>query len=63
MDYRVSSNTLDIFGELIDDIIHEYIKELHSKFLSDMDIQELITIYKGLKKKQYKINISSGNNK
>ena len=58
MDYKVSSQTLDIFGEFVDDIIHQYIKELHDKFLSDMDIEELISIYKGIKKKQYKININ-----
>tara|TARA_B100001057_G_scaffold464144_1_gene519014 strand:- start:515 stop:709 length:195 start_codon:yes stop_codon:yes gene_type:complete len=63
MDYKVSSQTLDIFSELIDDLMKEYIKELHSKYLEDMDIQELYNVYDGIKKKKYKIKIENKKNK
>lgn len=53
MDYAVSSFTLDSLEEMIYGINVELLKEVHKKFLSDLDFQELIVILENQKKKKF----------
>ena len=53
MDYSVSSFTLDSLEEMIYGINVELLKEVHKKFLSDLDFQELIVILENRKKKKF----------
>ena len=51
MDFTVSSNTLSCLEETIYEINLELLKEVHQKFLSDLDFSELETILENRKKK------------
>ena len=51
MDFTVSNQTLDCLEEVIYDINLELLKEVHTKFLSDLDFSELVTILENKKKK------------
>ena len=51
MDFTVSSNTLSCLEETIYEINLELLKEVHLKFLSDLDFSELETILENRKKK------------
>ena len=53
MDYAVSSFTLDSLEEMIYGINIELLKEVHKKFLSDLDFEELIVILQNRKKKKF----------
>jgi hypothetical protein len=53
MDYAVSSFTLDSLEEMIYGINVELLKEVHKKFLSDLDFEELIVILENRKKKKF----------
>ncbi len=53
MDYAVSSFTLETFEEMIYNINIEVLKEVHKKFLSDLDFQELVNILENKKKKKF----------
>lgn len=53
MDYAVSSFTLETFEDLIYNINIEVLKEVHKKFLSDLDFQELVNILENKKKKKF----------
>ena len=53
MDYAVSSFTLDSLEEMIYGINIELLKEVHKKFLSDLDFEELIVILENRKKKKF----------
>ena len=53
MDYAVSSFTLDSLEEMIYGINVELLKEVHKKFLSDIDFEELIVILENRKKKKF----------
>ena len=56
MDFVVASKTLSVFEDIIYETNLELIKEIHAKFLSDLDFEELKTILDGRKKKQFIIN-------
>ena len=53
MDISISKNTLDIFEEVVDDIVLKCLQEVHEKFLSDLDFSELENIRKQIKKKKF----------
>ena len=53
MDFTVSNQTLDCLEEVIYDINIELLKEVHTKFLSDLDFSELVTILENKKKKKF----------
>ena len=53
MDFVVSSRTLNVFEDIIYETNLELIKEIHAKFLSDLDFEELKIILDGKKKKQF----------
>ena len=53
MDFTVSSNTLSCLEETIYEINLELLKEVHQKFLSDLDFSELETILENRKKKKF----------
>ena len=53
MDYAVSSFTLDSLEEMIYGINVELLKEVHKKFLSDLDFEELLVILENRKKKKF----------
>lgn len=56
MDFVVASKTLDVFEDIIYKINMELIEEIHKKFLSDLDFEELKAIVEGRKKKKFVIN-------
>ena len=56
MDFVVASKTLSVFEDIIYETNLELIKEIHAKFLSDLDFEELKIILDGRKKKQFIIN-------
>lgn len=53
MDFSVSSQTLSCLEEVIYEINIELLKEVHKKFLSDLDFSELKVILDNKKKKKF----------
>jgi hypothetical protein len=53
MDISISKNTLDVFEDVVDDIVLKCLQEVHEKFLSDLDFSELEKIRKQIKKKKF----------
>ena len=51
MDFSVSSQTLSCLEDVIYEINMELLKEVHTKFLSDLDFSELQVILDNKKKK------------
>jgi|TARA_Y100000389_G_C17128727_1_gene349125 hypothetical protein len=58
MDYYVSKDTLDCFEKVVYDINIKLLKEIHKKYLKDLDFEELTNILDGVTKKTYTINVS-----
>ena len=58
MDYYVSKDTLDCFEKVVYDINIKLLKEVHKKYLKDLDFEELKNILDGITKKTYTINVS-----
>ena len=58
MDYYVSKDTLDCFEKVVYDINIKLLKEIHKKYLKDLDFEELKIILDGVTKKTYTINVS-----
>ena len=58
MDYYISKETLSCFEQVVYDINMKLLKEIHKKFLRDVDFQELKIILDGISKKTYTINVS-----
>ena len=58
MDYYVSKDTLDCFEKVVYDINIKLLKEVHKKYLKDLDFEELKNILDGVTKKTYTINVS-----
>ena len=58
MDYYVSKDTLDCFEKVVYDIKIKLLKEVHKKYLKDLDFEELKKILDGVTKKTYTINVS-----
>lgn len=58
MDYYVSKDTLDCFEKVVYDINIKLLKEVHKKYLKDLDFEELKNILDGVTKKNYTINVS-----
>ena len=58
MDYYVSKDTLDCFEKVVYDINIKLLKEVHKKYLKDLDFEELKQILDGVTKKTYTINVS-----
>ena len=52
MDYSISRDLLTQLEEVADHIVVEVLKEIHTKFLSDLDFSELEQIRKKHKKKK-----------
>ena len=59
MEYYVSKNTLDSFEEIVYKINLKLLKEVHKKYLKDLDFIELKNILDGIKKKTYFIEIDN----
>ena len=59
MDYSVSTKTLKHLEDVIYDINVKLLKEVHTKFLSDLDFQEILCILENKKKKKFIIHIDS----
>lgn len=57
MDFTVSESTLQALEETIYDINLELLKEVHTKFLGNLDFQELQNILDGKKKKKFILKI------
>ena len=57
MDFTVSESTLQALEETIYDINLELLKEVHAKFLGNLDFQELQNILDGKKKKKFILKI------
>ena len=53
MDYSVSSFTLDSLEQMIYNINVELLKDVHKKFLSDLDFNELLVILEAKRKKKF----------
>ena len=53
MDYSVSSFTLNSLEDIIYNINVELLKEVHKKFLSDLDFNELLVILEAKRKKKF----------
>mgnify|MGYP000877314654 CR=1 FL=1 len=53
MDYSVSSFTLDSLEQMIYNINVELLKEIHKKYLSDLDFNELLVILEAKRKKKF----------
>ena len=58
MDYYVSRETLDCFEEVVYEINLKLIKEIHKKFLKDIDFEELKKVLDGIKNKTYTIEVN-----
>ena len=55
MDFVVSSKTLNTFEKIIYDTNIELLKEVHKKYLPELDFEELKNIIDGKKKKKFVI--------
>ena len=53
MDFVVSSKTLNVFEKIIYQICLNLLKEIHKKFLCDLDFEELKTILDGKEKTKF----------
>lgn len=58
MDYYISKETLSCFEQVVYDINMKLLKEIHKKYLRDLDFEELKIILDGISKKTYTINVS-----
>lgn len=58
MDYYISKETLSCFEQVVYDINMKLLKEIHKKYLRDVDFEELKIILDGISKKTYTINVS-----
>lgn len=58
MDYYISKETLSCFEQVVYDINIKLLKEIHKKYLRDLDFEELKIILDGISKKTYTINVS-----
>ena len=61
MDFSVSTKTLQHLEDVIYNCNLELLKEVHDKFLSDIDFQELQNILDGKKKKKFIITVKDSN--
>lgn len=52
-DYSVASSTLKSLEEMIYDVNVKLLKEVHKKFLSDLDFDELLVVLQNKKKKKF----------
>ena len=53
MDFTVSNKTLSYLEEIIHDINLELLKEVHKKYLNDLNFSELEAILENKKKKKF----------
>ena len=53
MDFSVSSQTISCLEDVIYEINMELLKEVHTKFLSDLDFSELQVILDNKRKKKF----------
>jgi hypothetical protein len=58
MDYYIAQNTLNSLEKVIYDINIKLLKEVHKKYLKDLDFEELKVILDGVTKKTYHIEVS-----
>ena len=63
MDFSVSSQTLSCLEDVIYEINMELLKEVHTKFLSDLDFSELQIILDNKKKKKFIVKKTLNKNK
>lgn len=63
MDFSVSSQTLSCLEDVIYEINMELLKEVHTKFLSDLDFSELQVILDNKKKKKFIVKKTPNKNK
>jgi|TARA_B110000483_G_C17963912_1_gene453173 hypothetical protein len=59
MDYYISKNTLDSLEKVVYDINIKLLKEVHKKYLKDLDFEELKLILDGIVKKTYHIEVKN----
>ena len=57
MDFYISQDTLSSLEKVIYDINIKVLKEVHKKYLRDLDFKELQIILDGITKKTYNIEI------
>lgn len=62
MDFSVSTKTLTHLEDVIYNCNLELLREVHEKFLSDIDFKELQHILDGKKKKKFIIKVKSEEN-
>ena len=58
-DYYVSKHTLNGLEKMVYNINVELLKQVHKKFLSDLDFEELLIILENRKKPKFIINIDN----
>jgi len=58
MDYYISKDTLGGLEKIVYDINITLLKEVHKKFLKDLDFEELQNILDGLTKKTFSIEVN-----
>ena len=58
MDYYISQNTLNSLEKVVYDINIKLLKEVHKKYLKDLDFEELKIILDGVVKKTYSIEVT-----
>jgi hypothetical protein len=58
MDYYISKDTLGGLEKIVYDINIKLLKEVHKKFLKDLDFEELQNILDGLTKKTFSIEVN-----
>lgn len=54
-EFDIASSTLTLLEKMVNDRMLELLKEVHKKFLSDLDFEELTSILEGKKKEKYTI--------
>ena len=57
MDYYISQNTLNSLEKVIYDVNIKLLKEVHKKYLKDLDFEELKIILDGITKKTYHVEV------
>ena len=58
MDYYISQNTLNSLEKVVYDINIKLLKEVHKKYLKDLDFEELKIILDGVVKKTYSVEVA-----
>lgn len=63
MDYYVAKSTLTSLEKVIYDVNIKVLKEVHKKFLKDLDFEELKNILDNISKSTFSIEVSDDSDK